>query len=126
MNNLIRFKKYGMSLFISLGIIFVFTFLISLFHYFDWMKMGTVSVLKLITLLIAFFVGGFIMSISASKKGWLEGIKFAIMIAVFFLLFQILGVEKSFQFKDFIFYFIIFIASMFGGMVGIHVTPSKK
>ncbi|MBS7020522.1 MAG: TIGR04086 family membrane protein [Firmicutes bacterium] len=126
MNNLGRFKKYGMSLLMSLGIIFILTFFVSIFHYFDLMKMGTVSVFKLIILLIAFFTGGFIMSISASKKGWLEGIKFAVMIAIFFLLFQLLGVEKSFQLKDLIFYFIIFISSIFGGMVGIHVTPSKK
>lgn len=126
MNNLKLLKKYGVAFGVAIGFILVFTFLISTLHYFDLLKMGTVSILKLLTLLISFFAGGFILSISATKKGWLEGLKFAIMMGIFLFLFQLLGVEKSFQMKDIVFYVLIFIASMFGGMVGIHVDTKKR
>ena len=41
------------------------------------------------------------MSVSATKKGWLEGLKFAFIISIFLLLFQILGIDKSFHIKRF-------------------------
>ncbi len=66
------------------------------------------------------------MSVSATKKGWLEGLKFAFIISIFLLLFQILGIDKSFHIKDLIFYFILFLTSILGGMIGIHFTLHEK
>ena len=80
----------------------------------------------MIILLLSFFGGGFFMSVSATNKGWLEGFKFAIMVSIFLLLFQLLGIDKSFHIKDMIFYIILFITSIFGGMVGIHFTLHEK
>ena len=66
------------------------------------------------------------MSVSATKKGWLEGVKFAFVVSIFLLLFQILGIEKSFHIKDLIFYLVLFLTSIFGGMIGIHFTLHEK
>ena len=66
------------------------------------------------------------MSVSATKKGWLEGLKFAFVVSVFLLLFQVLGIDKSFRMKDLIFYLVLFMTSILGGMIGIHFTLHEK
>ena len=126
MNYLKSFKKYSIAFLIFLGIIFIFTFFLSIFHYFDVLSYQVVVGLKFIILLISFFGGGFFMSVSATKKGWLEGLKFAFIISIFLLLFQVLGIDKSFHMKDLIFYFILFLTSILGGMIGIHFTLHEK
>lgn len=126
MNYLKNIKKYGVSFLIFISIILVFTFFLSIFYYFGVLSYKTISIIKMIILLLSFFGGGFFMSVSATKKGWLEGFKFAIMISIFLLLFQLLGIDKSFHIKDMIFYIILFITSIFGGMVGIHFTLHEK
>lgn len=126
MNYLKRLKKYSIAFLIFLGIIFIFTFFLSIFHYFDVLPYQVVVGIKFIILLISFLGGGFFMSVSATKKGWLEGLKFAFIISIFLLLFQILGIDKSFHIKDLIFYFILFLTSILGGMIGIHFTLHEK
>ena len=126
MNYLKRFKKYSIAFLIFLGTIFIFTFFLSIFHYFDVLSYQVVVGLKFIILLISFFGGGFFMSVSATKKGWLEGLKFAFIISIFLLLFQVLGIDKSFHMKDLIFYFILFLTAILGGMIGIHFTLHEK
>ena len=126
MNYLKSFKKYSIAFLIFLGIIFIFTFFLSIFHYFDVLSYQVVVGLKFIILLISFFGGGFFMSVSATKKGWLEGLKFAFIISIFLLLFQVLGIDKSFHMKDLIFYFILFLTAILGGMIGIHFPLHEK
>ena len=126
MNYLKRFKKYSIAFLIFLGTIFIFTFFLSIFHYFDVLSYQVVVGLKFIILFISFFAGGFFMSVSATKKGWLEGLKFAFIISIFLLLFQVLGIDKSFHMKDLIFYFILFLTAILGGMIGIHFTLHEK
>lgn len=126
MNYLKSFKKYSIAFSIFLGTIFIFTFFLSIFHYFDVLSYQVVVGLKFIILLISFFGGGFFMSVSATKKGWLEGLKFAFIISIFLLLFQVLGIDKSFHMKDLIFYFILFLTAILGGMIGIHFTLHEK
>lgn len=126
MNYLKSLKKYTFSFILFLAIIFVFTFFLSIFHYFDVFSYQAVAVIKFIILLVSFFGGGFFMSVSATKKGWLEGLKFAFVVSVFLLLFQVLGIDKSFRMKDFIFYLVLFMTSILGGMIGIHFTLHEK
>lgn len=126
MNYLKSLKKYTFSFLLFLAIIFVFTFFLSIFHYFDVLSYQAVAVIKFIILLVSFFGGGFFMSVSATKKGWLEGLKFAFVVSVFLLLFQVLGIDKSFRMKDFIFYLVLFMTSILGGMIGIHFTLHEK
>ncbi len=126
MNYLKSLKKYTFSFLLFLAIIFVFTFFLSIFHYFDVLSYQAVAVIKFIILLVSFFGGGFFMSVSATKKGWLEGLKFAFVVSVFLLLFQVLGIDKSFRMKDLIFYLVLFMTSILGGMIGIHFTLHEK
>ena len=126
MNYLKSLKKYTFSFILFLAIIFVFTFFLSIFHYFDVLSYQAVAVIKFIILLVSFFGVGFFMSVSATKKGWLEGLKFAFVVSVFLLLFQVLGIDKSFRMKDLIFYLVLFMTSILGGMIGIHFTLHEK
>lgn len=126
MNYLKSLKKYTFSFLLFLAIIFVFTFFLSIFHYFDVLSYQAVAVIKFIILLVSFFGGGFFMSVSATKKGWLEGLKFAFVVSIFLLLFQVLGIDKSFRMKDLIFYLVLFMTSILGGMIGIHFTLHEK
>ena len=126
MNYLKSLKKYTFSFILFLAIIFVFTFFLSIFHYFDVLSYQAVAVIKFIILLVSFFGGGFFMRVSATKKGWLEGLKFAFVVSVFLLLFQVLGIDKSFRMKDLIFYLVLFMTSILGGMIGIHFTLHEK
>lgn len=113
-------KKIGISFGICLASFLILTLLMTLFHYFNIISYKTVSIFKLAIPIICLFIGGFLMGKKSSKKGWLEGIKFGAIFLVFLFLLNYLGLQHSFVMKDIVFYLIMFIASIFGSVIGIN------
>ena len=66
------------------------------------------------------FIGGFIIGKNSKEKGWLEGIKLGFICTAILLLFNYLGLQQKFVITNLIYYLIINISCVLGGMIGIN------
>ena len=76
------------------------------------------NILKMILILGSFVFGGFYISKRSKKRGFIEGIKIGIIITIFYLLITLLIFNSSFEWRNIIYYLILIIASMTGGIIG--------
>lgn len=115
-----RLYEYLKIIGYMIGIILISTFLITILNYFNILSSLTISYLKLIIVLITTFYCSILIGNSCVKNGWLEGLKFGISIVVLMILFSYLGLGESLTYKNIIYYIIIIITAILGGMIGIN------
>ena len=108
-------KIVGITILMLLGISFLNTIL----YYFDIISSSVSSVIKLITPLISFFLGSYLLGKKAEKKGFLEGLKLGGILILFFLIVSILT-KHNFSIKMMFYYFILLFTASVGGMAGIN------
>ena len=118
-------KKLGISLGITIGSILILTLLITILNYFNLFSEGLVNVFKIIIPIISLFVGGFLMGKSSNEKGWIEGLKFSLIFIILLILFNLMGLGSSLEFKNLLYYVIIIISSIFGGILGINKNSTE-
>ena len=114
-------KLLGINLSIMFLILFICTFIITLLNYFNIISGNTMSILKILIIILTMLIGGFLTGKKSKEKGWLEGIKIGSIFSIILILINLLFI-KNFEFKNIIYYLILIIASVLGSMVGI----SKK
>ena len=110
-------KKFVKAITYVISISLVVTILVTVLSYFNIFNDGIIKFLKLLTPIISIFIGGFIMGRGTNKKGYIEGIKLALVIDFIFILISIL--LNNFKVESLIFYIILFITSIFGSIIGI-------
>lgn len=110
---------------IMIAIILFFTFTITLFHYFNIIGKTTVTILEITGPIIALFIGGFLIGKESKQKGWLEGLKLAVIFIIFIILFNYLGLKNNLEWKNLFYYFILTITCVFGSMIGINKKAQK-
>lgn len=93
--------------------LFIFTFL----NYFNIISDKVMNILKIILPVIALGFGGFYLSRNSSKRGIIEGIKMGLLISIFILLISLLGFNDKFELKNLIYYLILVVSSMSGGII---------
>ena len=113
-------KKFGLSLVYIIGITLVSTFLITLLNYFNIISGTTLTISKILILVISLFIGGVVTGRRSSKKGWLEGLKLALIFLVIIILFNYLGLGNTPKIKNILYYSIIIISCIFGSIIGIN------
>ena len=94
--------------------IFIFTF----FNYFNIFSDKLTNILKLLLVVGTFIFSGFYLSKRSKGRGFVEGLKIGTIISLFFLLITLLGINSSFDWKNLIYYLILIISSMTGGVIG--------
>jgi len=119
-------KKLGFSFAYTIGSLFVITFIISTFNYFNIIGDKIISIFKILIPIISLFVGGFYMGKKSNSKGYLEGLKFGLFFSVFLLIFNFLALSNSFKLKYLLFYLIIVVSSILGSMVGINISKKNQ
>ena len=119
-------KKVGKSFIYVMIIILSLTLIFTFFNYIGVFGNKLMAISKIIIPIIAFFIGGYIIGKTSSKRGWLEGVKFSLILIVLIMLFKYLGLGNKIIFKDFIYYLILIISSVFGSMIGINKKSEKK
>ena len=110
----------GISLLYIIGIILVSTFFITLLNYVNIISGTALTISKILICVISLFVGGFVMGRRSSKKGWLEGLKLALIFLLLLLLFNYLGLGNTPKIKNLIYYAIIIVSCIFGSIIGIN------
>ena len=119
-------KNLGFSLLFIIGSLLILTLLIYFFNYFNLFSNGLVSTFKIIIPIISLFAGGFFIGKKSSKKGWLEGLKLSLIFTIILILFNLLGLGNKLELKNILYYLIIIISCMFGGMLGINKNNSEN
>ncbi len=116
-------KKYGLRLLYTIISILLCLLFVTTLYYFDLINNNTYKVLKIIIILLNIFISSFILGKKAENKGYLEGLKLAIIVIPVFFILAILT-KEALKLKILLYYFIITLTSTFGGMVGI--SKQKK
>lgn len=112
-------KKTGKSLLISIVVLFVLTFIMTFLNYINFLKFNLVNIFEIAILFITVFSGSFNMGKNSKKKGWLEGIKFGGIFLLILIIFNYLGFNIKFEIKNLLYYLILLVSSILGGMIGI-------
>lgn len=108
------------------GILLLFTLFITFFNYFNMIGKKTVTILEIIGPILTLFVGGFLVGKESKQKGWLEGLKLALIFIILIVLFNYLGLKNHLEMKNLIYYLILTITCMFGSMIGINKNGEKE
>lgn len=113
-------KNYFISLGITFGLIIIFSFFINLFNYFELINQNIYKFILVIFASISIFIGSFILGKKTNKKGYLEGIKYGLIACVMMFIISFLAFDNSFNLSSFIYYLILMIVSVLGGVFGIN------
>lgn len=116
-------KIYLKSFLYTSIILFISLFIITLLDYFSLFSSNTCNILKLITVIISIFVGAFLIGKNSLKKGYLEGIKYALIIISLIFIINIIFL-RVININLLIYYIIILLSSIFGSMLGINFKKS--
>lgn len=111
-------KKYGLRLLYTILSILILLLLITALYYFDFIGSNTYKIFKIIIILVSIFISSFILGKNADSKGYREGIILAAIIVPLFLICAII-VNQTLKLKSALYYLILTMTSVLGGMVGI-------
>ena len=112
-------KNIIFSLGITIAILFIFTFILTILSYFNITNDSITTVFKMIIPIISVLTSSIYLGINSSKKGWLEGLKLGLIITILLFLFNILGLNKNIKINQLLFYGILIFSSIVGSMIGI-------
>ena len=82
-----QLKKIGISLIFTISFLIGLTFIFSFLNYINFLGDGIFKFIKILIPIISIFIGGFLIGKKSVSKGWLEGIKYGLIIL--FLMFLV-------------------------------------
>lgn len=112
-------KKIGISFLYIVIPILVLTLFTTILHYFGIISKGILAILEIVIPSIAFFMGGFQIGKRSKQKGWLEGIKFSIILFLVLLILNLIF-NNPLEIKNALYYLILFALCTIGSMMGIN------
>ncbi len=113
-------KNIGIIFLIMLSIIFISSLLLTTLNYFDIFSKSTLSIFKIIVIIATYFIGGLLIGKKSIKKGWLEGLKFSLILSFILIIFNLLGLQQKFDLKLIFYYIILITSAILGSMIGIN------
>lgn len=119
-------KNLGIAFLYALVSFLLLTLLMTTFSYFNILKDGGVTVLKIMIPIISLFIAGFILGKKALKKGWLEGIKIGAVCCIFMIIVNYLAYSYGFEIKNLLYYLILIVSSILGSMIGINMHQKNN
>lgn len=107
-------KKYMSLIYFIISVLICMLF-ITLFNYFGIINYKIVNILSYIILFISILISRLKYK-DKSKKKIIESIKYGLIISIILILFNII-IKTQFNIKSLITYIIIFVISIFGGII---------
>ena len=104
--------------YITIGLI-ISTIIITILNYFGILAGTTLNIISVIVVIMSLFIGGYLTGRKANKKGYLEGIKFGLIMIVIILLLNLLVFKNEFSLINILYYLILLFSSTLGSMIGI-------
>lgn len=117
-------KKFIKPLLYSLGILFIFTFIITLLNYIGIISGLPLKIIKVIIPLISYFIPGFMIGKNSEKKGWLSGLEIGLIITIILLIINIL-LKTKISIILIIYYIVLIIICTLGSILGINKKNDK-
>lgn len=99
------------------GTIVLGIFLFTLLNYFNILGDKVMNFIKIILTVGVFGFGGWYAAKNTKKRGIIEGLKIGSIFLVFFLLISLITLSSKFEWKNLIYYLILLISSIFGGII---------
>ena len=96
-----------------IGSILILTLIVTILNYFNVINYQVVTIIKFIIPIISLFIGGILIGKRSHHKGWLAGLKLAIIFLFILFLFNYLGLNHKIKLTDLIYYLIFIISTMF-------------
>ena len=116
LKKLINYLKFS-AIFIIFEL--MITFLTSLLNLFG-VNSGITTIILLISNIILFFILSFCNAFKMQKKGFLEGIILGLIFIGLMIIIKVILFSFSFKLSTLIYYSIIFISAVLGGMFGVN------
>lgn len=88
------------------------------FNYFNILNNQVITIIKIIIPFSSMAIGGFLIGKLSEKNGWIQGLLLGISISIIIFILNL--IFKDFEFKNFIYYIILIISSIFGSIIGIN------
>lgn len=104
--------------YVFIGIL-ITTIIFTLLNYFNILSTPTLKIISIITIILSLFIGGYLTGRKANKKGYLEGIKFGLIMIIIILILNLLIFKNEFNLINILYYISLLLSSMIGGMFGI-------
>ena len=118
-------KKTYKSWLYTFGIIAITTLFITILNYFNIINYQVVNIIKIITIITAFLIGGILIGRKSDSKAWLDGIKLSLLFILALLIIN-LFMHTKIDFKNLIYFLIVSISTTLGSMIGINTIDQKK
>lgn len=114
-------KKLGSCYLLMIPFFIIMTFLITILSYFNIINLTFTKIFKLLIPIFTIILGSFKMGKLSTKKGYLQGLYLGLSFFILTLLINLI-LFQTFNIKSWVYYIILILTSMLGGMLGI----SKK
>lgn len=121
MNKLINYLRF-ISIFMIIEL--MITFIVSLLNLFG-INSGITAIIMLICNILLFFVLSFFNAFKLKKKGFLEGIILGIIFIGLMFIIKLILFNNSLGISTLIYYLILLITSILGGMFGVNKKSEK-
>lgn len=119
-------KIIGRSFIYVISIILVSTIIITLLNYINILNSTFTTIFKILIPITSMFIGGFIIGKKTKNKGWLEGLKFGIIMIFILFLLNLIIFKQNFEFRNLLYYVILIASTIFGSMIGINKKVEKN
>lgn len=107
--------------FISIFIIIIIsTTIITLLSYIGLLNGFVLKIVKIIIPIISIFISAFMLGIKSNNKGYIEGIKLAVLFNLILIFYSLISKVNPFNLKNIIFYIIIIFIAIMGSSIGIN------
>ncbi len=121
-----KIKKYFISIGITLGLILIFAFFLNMLNYFNLINTNTYKIILIFMTSISVFIGAYLLGKETNKKGYLEGIKYGLIITILFWILSFLAFDENFKISNLLYYLVILVTSSIGSMLGISRKNEKN
>lgn len=111
-------KNYLIRIFMSLVMIILFTTLLTALYYYDFISHTLFTFFQLFGFLFILFLNSYLLGRGSSKKGYLVGIKYGMIIISSFFIVTL--IYSKFQWKLLFYYAIILLTTVSGSIFGIN------
>lgn len=115
-----KLKKMGISILYSFTFLLCLTLFFTLLNYFNLISDKFFVFIKFMIPVVSIFIGGIKLGKKSESKGWLEGIKFGLLLIFVILIFSLIFFKTNLNIKSFFYYIILVLVAITSSMIGIN------
>lgn len=114
-----KFKPFIYILLFTL----ISSFLLTALNYINLLPNNIFKIIKILIMIILFFISGFFAGKISIKKGWLSGLEIGSILLIIIIILDLI-LKINFNYKVIIYYIILLLLSTIGSIIGINKRKS--